>query len=191
VNSDLYNAITAGAACAAVAVALIAVWRQNRAVRRLTRQQLFLQMAAQWDSADLQRKRAQLARTLLVDRHTVELDDTVLVFFETLAYMTRRGMTDRDLVWTTFTVDVCSYWGAVAHYVRHVRERFSDPTLVVEMQWLRSSFRQKKERHRRGVSGSQIGVSDAAIEEFLRWESRRGDELIAAPTARIPTSHAS
>lgn len=186
-NSDFYAALTAWAACAAVAAAFVAVWRQNRAAKKLAGLQLFLQIAAQWDSADMQRKRAQLARTLLVDPKALELDDTVLVFVETLAHMTRRGLVDRELVWTTFEVDVSSYWAAVIHYVLYVRDRFSDPTLFEEMEALNKRLL-NKERRRHGATASTIGLADSAITDFLRWESRRGEELIQVPAPRIISS---
>src|SRR6266404_6616600 len=104
------DAITALATWAAVGGTLVAVWRQNRAAKVLARRQLFLQLAAQYDSEYFQQKRAALARKLSNDRTNLDLDDTVLVFFETMAHMEREGMIDSDLVKTTFVVDICSYW---------------------------------------------------------------------------------
>lgn len=184
-KGESYSAAAAWAAWAAVLAAFVAVWRQNRAAKRLVGVQLFLQIAAQWESVDFQRKRAQLARTLLADRQALEIDETALVFLETLAHMTGRGLLDRELVWNTFSFDVCSYWAAVIHYVRHVRERFSDPTLFEEMEALNKRFLDDGERLRHGETTSTIGLSDSAIGDFLLWESRRGEELVPAPTTRI------
>jgi hypothetical protein len=153
------------------------VWRQNRAAKQLASLQLFLQLAGQWDSWDMHRKRAQLARTLLADRKALRLDDTVLVFFETLAHMVRRDLVDHDLVWTTFWVDVCSYWAAVDHYVCHARREFSDPTLFEEIEWLNKWFMQE-DRRLHGASSSRIGVTESAVDHFLQWESCRGDDLV-------------
>jgi len=112
--------LTMLAAWVAVIAAFLAVGIQTSATRKLTKQQFFLQLYAQWESADMQQRRADLATVLLGSPATVEIDDSVFVFLETLAHCTRRGLVDQQLVWTTFSIDVSGYWPAVQDYVNHI-----------------------------------------------------------------------
>jgi hypothetical protein len=79
-----YTAIIAWGTWAAVACALFAVWWQIRASKQLTSLQLFLQLHAQYESTLMQEKRSQLAQNLLNNKQLLEVDDTILLFFETL-----------------------------------------------------------------------------------------------------------
>lgn len=172
VDASFYIAFTAWGTWVAISVTLFVVWRQIRASKQLASLQLFLQLAAQWDSADMQQKRARLARKLLDDPTAVDLDDTALVFLETLAHMVRRRLVDRDLVWTTFSIDVSSYWPVARHYVEHIRQAMSDPTLFEELETLSKSFA-TNDQVPRGASRSQIGFTPSALESFLEWEAAR------------------
>jgi hypothetical protein len=142
-DESFYIAFKAWGTWAAIGATLFVVWRQIRASKQVASLQLFLQLAAQWDSAVMQRKRARLARRLLADRAAVDLDDTVLVFLETLAHMVKRRLVDRDLVWTTFSIDVSSYWAVVRHYINHEREKTSDPTLFRGLENIEQIFRSR------------------------------------------------
>jgi hypothetical protein len=179
-DDKFYVAFTAWGTWAAVIIAFFIAWRQNHSAKQLTSFQLFLQLAAQWDSADMHQKRAQLARSLLANPKTLELDDTVLVFFETLAHMARRRLIDHDLVWTTFSVDLASYWAAIRHYAEHVRKEFTDPTLFEEMEALNKQFTEK-DRAKHGAPNTVIGMTEPAIRRFLEWEVRRGEPVASKP----------
>jgi len=170
-SDNFYIALTAWGIWASVAMALAALRKQIRAAKELTALQTFLQLAATWESDQMHRKRAQLARTLLANRHAMDLDDSVLVFFETLAHMIRRGIVDRELTWDTFRVDLCGYWSAVEHYARRVRIDLLDPLLFAGMEELSKEF--CSGRPRSSASKNGVMLTDSAIIHFLEWESRR------------------
>lgn len=165
-----WNAIAAIAACTAVLGTLFVMWRQNKATKLLMSRQLFLELAAEWDSSYMQQKRAQLAKTLLEKSDGLQLDDTVLIFFETLAHMERKGIIDPELVKTTFVVDISFYWLATRHYVFHIRDKLSEDRFFEEMAEL--SDRLYREYTALNPS-SKIG-HPSALRDFLEWEARRG-----------------
>lgn len=173
-DQSFYIAFTAWGTWVAISATFFVVWRQIRASKQLASIQLFLQLATQWDSANMQQKRARLARRLLADRAAVDLDDTALVFLETLAHMVKRGLVDRDLVWTTFSIDVSSYRAVVRHYIDYERKRKSDPTLFEELEALSQSFA-VHDQVSRGAGESQLGFTRSALESFLQWEACRGE----------------
>ncbi len=101
-QAQLYAAISAYGSWAAVGCALLIVWLQNRSAKRLIGLQLFIQIAAQYDSEDMHRIRAHLADRLLADNQTLELDTSLLVHFENVAILLRRGLLDKELVWNIY-----------------------------------------------------------------------------------------
>ena len=115
------NLVAALAAWAGVGCAFVVVWLQNRATRRLTCLQLFMQLAAQYDSTDMQRARAHLSQQLLDRPDSLDLNDTVLVFYENLAILHRKKFLDADLMFNTFSYDVRSYWLALQPYIQTIR----------------------------------------------------------------------
>ena len=123
----------------------------------------------------MQKRRAFLARKLLSDPNTLDIDDTLLVFLETLAHMTSRKLLDRDLVWNTFSIDVCSYWFALKHYVLQIRKDFSDPTWFEEIEALNNSILWK-DTPRHGAFDSQVGITHSAVERFLKLEAFRDQQ---------------
>ena len=123
----------------------------------------------------MQKIRGHLAKKLLSDPTTVDLEDSLLVFYENLAILTRRHLLDRELVWNTFAFDVRCYWPALRHYIRHNRSEFSDPTLFEEFERLNDYF--EHSRHSpMGTPISQSAVNSETIQRFLRYESLRGVE---------------
>jgi hypothetical protein len=168
-----YTAISAWAAWAAVACALLVVWLQNRAAKRLTCLQLFMQLAAQYDSVDMQKVRARLATKLLSDPSTLEIDDSLLVFYENVAILNRRKILDRELLINTFSIDVRSYWSALRHYVEHTRTVFDDPSFFSEFEKLNDYFVPWSQKM---APSSKVGVTLDAVKNFLRCEALRGGE---------------
>lgn len=169
-NSEV---IIAAGTCAAVLAAFLTVWWQIRTSRRLTSLQLFLQLIAQYESTFMHRKRASLAHTLLSDPKTLKLDDTVLMFFETLGHLNRRGFIDLDLVWNSFGVDVCYYWPALRHYVTHIRKGQDDITIFWEFEKMKKRLSIHKPW--KGPSPNSLATDPTSdkVEEFLQWETLR------------------
>jgi hypothetical protein len=165
---------------AAIVGAAVMLYFQNRSAQQLTFLQLFLELANRYDSDEMNRRRSRLASTLLINRESLEIDDTVLVFFENVAFMIKRHLLDRDLSWNTFGLDVCSYWSAVEHYVTHMRAVFNDPTLYSEFEWLnvymRDTYIHGSKLYPKGRN-TRAGIDPAAITAFLKMEERRYLEL--------------
>jgi hypothetical protein len=127
------------ATLAAIVAALAAIWSvntQNMVSRELATQQNFLQFYEQWESDGMQERRAHLAAELLENPTPENIDDSPLVFLETLSNATKRGLLDRELVWTTFYVDVTSYWAAAEPYIQKTRLREQCPCIFEELEAL-------------------------------------------------------
>ena len=173
-DEHFYTAATAWGIWASVVVAMAILHIQNRTTKELTGLQTFLQLSAMWEATQMQSKRAILARKLLANRNDLDLDDSVLIFFETLAHMVSRNAIDRDLVWNMFHIDLCCYWVSVRHFVLHVRKELSNPLLFAKMEELNNRFRNA------GIAIAEChcpqDLSDLSILHFLEWESRRDSD---------------
>jgi hypothetical protein len=153
-------------------VAIWAVATQNKISRELATQQNFLQFYEQWESDGMQERRARLAAELLRDSTPERIDDSPLVFLETLSNATKRGLVDRELVWTTFYVDVTSYWAAAKAYTRRTRFREQCPCIFEELEALSKQL-VDKEAQRRGQNVSLIRLDTASVRRFLELERKR------------------
>ena len=120
---------------------------------------------------DAAKARARLARKLLDNPNARDLDDTVLVFFENLAYLTRKRVIDPDMVYNVFSIDVCNYWIAVKSYVEGLRKEANDGTLCEEMEELSKVMQAHKWRGPGGLMSSP-GLRSGTF-RFLEWESSR------------------
>ncbi|HWA21844.1 MAG TPA: DUF4760 domain-containing protein [Caulobacterales bacterium] len=145
----------------------IIVGLQNQSAKRLTCLQIFVGVAAQYDAPDMQLCRASLARCLLADRNALEINDRLLVFYENIAILNRRHVLDEELLANTFAVDVCGYWYALEHYVRHVRDKFKDESLYIEFQRLKDRF------ERQTGYGFLRKQTEEETRTFLEMETRR------------------
>lgn len=170
----LYTAIAAIGSWAAVAAAFLIVMLQNLAAKRLTGLQLFIQVAAQYDSTEMQDQRSSLSRKLLDDPHAVDLNDSLLVFYENLAILIRRKLLDIELARNTFSIDVRSYWQALEHYVTYTRNTFKDPCFFEEFEWLATFFLEHERSDHSYTQISRVGLDADAVRAFLKHESLRG-----------------
>ena len=162
-----YAAVAAYGTWATVICALVIVWLQNRAAKRLTCLQLFVQLSSQYESADMKASRARLAGALIDNPATLEIDDSILSFFETVATLERKSLLEKDLIWSAFSVDVCCYWQALRHYVLEARENLGDKTLFEEFERLAGRFDSRSTRMAPHYRGSD------ALSRFLEFEKRR------------------
>ncbi|MEI6232183.1 MAG: hypothetical protein WCT04_03975 [Planctomycetota bacterium] len=167
--SDPINLLTMLGIWAGIFAALYAVWQQNKIAKELACVQLFLQLTQQYDSDDMQRKRAALADALLANPKAVEIDDTVLTFFENLAHLRRRGLLEDEMTWNFFSVDVIFFHAAADHYIASMRTKFNAQDLFVEFENLSRAWRSKLYQ--------SVAVNPTTTTEFLRWTARisRGD----------------
>ena len=184
---DFYVAFTAWRTWAAVACAIFAVLWQVRAAKQLTSLQLFVQMRGEYESSNMQVKRAKIAQKLLADPKSLEVDDSVLLFFETLGDLTHRNFLHKDLVWTTFGYDVCFYWPALRHYVCHVRSKMSDNTAFCEFEKLHKKLSRHKGWEKAAPSSAITAPTPDSIKEFLTWESLRSDASIISQRPQLPS----
>lgn len=171
---------TALAAWAAVGCALLVVWLQNRKAKQLACLQLFVQISAQYDSADMQQVRAELAAQLLADPKALDISDCLLVFYENVAILHRRELLDKELVRNTFSIDVVSYWKALKHYVDDSRKTWGKefgPDFYSEFERLAKVFLEETEGR---------PISDAAKIDFLKSEVKRGFRNLPGSTLSTP-----
>lgn len=155
---------------ATVAAAFAVILVQNRSAKKLTCLQLFLHVAAQYDSTEMNQRRSRLATQLLLESHPLEIDDTLLVFFENVALMLKKRLLDPDLVHNTFSFDVISYHAALETYVKATRQRFGDDTIYEHFDWLVCEM--KRVDDSRSDSTGLLGTHDSVM-SFLRMEKLR------------------
>lgn len=136
----------------------------------------------------MQARLAKLAQKLLSDPKTLEVDDSVLLFFETLGDLTHRKFLDKDLVWTTFGFDVCFYWYALRHYVQHTRHEVSDDTTFWEFEKLQKGLSRHKRWEKAAPSSAITSPTPDSLKEFLRWETLRGDVPITTQRPELPST---
>jgi hypothetical protein len=167
-----HEILTVILAFVATLAAIWAVTTQNMISRELATQQNFLQFYEQWESEGMQGRRARLAAELLRNSTPDNIDDSPLVFLETLSNATKRGLLDRELVWTTFYVDLTSYWAAAQPYVQESRSREQCPCIFEELEALSKQFATEEAR-RRGQEASLIGHDAESVRRFLELERKR------------------
>lgn len=166
--------LTAWASWVLIACTLFAVWRQSKVTRETASVQLFFNIANQYNTSEMKCLRRQFARTLLTPGNKTSLDESVLEFFETLSHLTRRGILDLRMVWSTFSIESRSYWFAAEPFVRTLRSRFNDPTLYEELEWLNRKM-VKMEIDRRRKTEAEVQVTQEQRDEFLRSEAEMSD----------------
>jgi hypothetical protein len=155
----------------ATIAAIWAVRTQNGVSRELATQQNFFLFYEQWESDGMQERRARLAAELLENSTPDTVDDSPLVFLETLSDAEKRGLLDRQLVFTTFYVDVTSYWAAAQHYAQSERSKEKCTCIFEELEHL--SQRLDQQARSEGQSESSIGHDTESVRRFLELERKR------------------
>jgi hypothetical protein len=159
------------AAIAGTFAAFWAVKTQNKVSRELATQQNFLLFYEQWESDGMQERRARFASELLENPTPENVDDSPLVFLETLSNAAKRGLLDRELVWTTFYIDVTSYWAAAQPYIQQNRLREQCSCIFEELEALSKQL--VAQAGTRGQNQSLIGTNKESVRRFLELERRR------------------
>ena len=146
--------------------------------------QLFMQIAAQYDSENMQKIRAALAAQLLNNSTTLDINDSLLVFYENIGLLERRKLLDSELMFNTFALDVCGYWSALQHYVKHVRDTFGvnvGIAFYVEFEQLSGRFAKKMQSRGSQLyskKSSKVSMIPENVKNFLQLEALRGGERI-------------
>jgi len=167
-------------AVTATFVAIAAVWCQNKASQDLAKKQNFFQFYQQWESEGMQERRARLAAALLENPNAELIDDSPLVFLETLADATDRDAVDFDLMWTTFYIDSASYWTAAQPYIDRGRRK-GCKCFFSKLGVLIPRLNQRAEQE--GENPSRVSDS-SSVHEFLEWERNRGLTRIEKPNIK-------
>jgi hypothetical protein len=140
--------VSAIAACIGVAVtsagvivALIFHIQNLRHARLSNSAKMVLELVDLFDSEEWLGHRSHFSKQLLEDRLLIDpcRDSPVLEFFEELAYMTRRGVLDKGMVWNSFFWLIERYYPAVTsppNLLQKARLDSHSVTLYRELIWL-------------------------------------------------------
>jgi hypothetical protein len=160
----------------AIVGAAFVLWRQNKKQKELTCLQLYLKLSSQYESPEMNIRRARLATKLLKDPETLDIDDTLLVFYENIGLMLERDLLDIDLVDNVFGYDVRHYWDLLKHYIEYARK--FDDTLYIYFEYLKNeTTKHAIKKYKKSLKYKNIlSISKT---DFLQFEIRR--ELEAKP----------
>lgn len=158
----------------AIIGAAFVLWRQNKKAKELTCLQLYLQLSAQYDSPEMNIRRARLAKKLLNNPEALDLDDSLLVFYENVGLMLERDLLDVDLVDNFFGYDIRHYWYSLEHYIKYARK--FDDTLYIYFEKLKN----KTTEH--AINKYKVGekyenILSISKDDFLESEIRREIEV--------------
>ena len=156
-----------------VIIALYAVWFQNRASNKLMRTQLALQFIDQYESKGMCGVRSEIARKLLNYPKCTKIDNTLLVFFEHLAFLYRTEQVDKKIIWNIFSYDIPHYRRVLAHYIE--KEQNIEPLLYEEFVNMSERILPEDEKKLKGLSylGTRFKpftVNKGTVLDFLKTE---------------------
>jgi [ribosomal protein S18]-alanine N-acetyltransferase len=124
------------------------------------------------------KKRANLARTLLLDptdfKQVGAEADYVLDYFEDLGILVGRDIVPDFFVWATSAYYVLRYWEATKGYLQWVRARDGDDTLFEDFEELYRRVRAYEEGRRKEA----FSISDAELTGFLMEEIEETDPVV-------------
>jgi len=167
-----HEVLTVIASWAGVIAAISLVVWQNKVARDTASQQNFMQFYQQWESDGMQERRARLAAALLANPVPKDLDDSPLVFLETLSKATSDESTDYDLVWTTFYYDLTNYWAAAKSYALETRKSEKCECIFEELEKMSKRFVEKPvSKHPKQQRSPE--EEQESVKRFLNWEVNR------------------
>ena len=146
---------------ALVIVTSIFIGWQIRASQKASSLQLFVQLTHKFEEPSMRHLRKEFAALLHSSLVNTNLkvdpihDETVLAFFENLAYFTHHGFLDVKIVWNYFVDDVCGYWNAAKPHIIAMRKNINDEELYIEMQWLNDGLTNLDAKRSKGKIWSQ------------------------------------
>jgi hypothetical protein len=164
-----YNAIMAWAAVAAALIAVITVWFESRRSRFSTGVDLILRLDNDFNSPHFKEIRKQAAVAFSSGDYSSGSNaiDSILNFFEGVAFFTKRGAVDKKTVWHFFFTYMYRFWHFADKYMK--KEREADPTLWTACIDLYSQLL-KIEKQDRQRLGGDINLSEEDLEKFLSEE---------------------
>lgn len=132
-------------------------------------------MSLAFETPDLLRRRRMSAMRLLDERNRDQIDlcdsESVLDFLEQVAFLTRRGVLDLEMVWNNFSWHIERYYQAATSptdLIAKARNKHDSPSLYIEIEWLREKLgdiRQETAGEARKV------LTPHQIKEFLIHET--------------------
>jgi hypothetical protein len=136
-------------------VAVDAVWR----------------LSDEWSADDMSEVRSSAAASLLAGR-TADDIDTVLRFFDRLAFLTHHGGFDDELIWHEFYWPLANYWFASEDYRVHVKP--DDAARWKDLDGLVQRMVAVEARHREKAA-TDVAPTKDQIREFLLAEVNAGE----------------
>lgn len=165
-----YNAIMAWAAVVAVLIAVITIWTESRRSRFSIGVDLILRLDNDFNSPHFKEIRKQVAVTCRSGDYSTGSNaiDSILDFFEGVAFFMKRGAVDKETVWHFFFTYMYRFWHFADKYIE--KEREVDPTLWTACIDLYSQLL-KIEKQERQRLGGNIDLSEEDLQKFLNEES--------------------
>jgi len=136
---------------------------------------MVLDLVGNFDSNDMRHHRRQFAKALLDHRDGIDpsKDIPALQFLEEVAYMTRRGVLDKGMVWNSFFWYLGYYYPAVTSgpdLLEEARRRTHCTALYREIAWLYKELCRVDAREEGALH--YVPPSDEDIRRFLQDESK-------------------
>ncbi|HDR9483228.1 TPA: hypothetical protein QDC20_000327 [Burkholderia aenigmatica] len=141
--------------------------------KRATGLQLFSQIVRDFQEPGMRSLRRAFATELLAARlheptRNPLTDESVLEFFENLAYLTRDRVLDRRIVWNYFSIAVEGYWHACRDFVFALRTAELDEDLYSDLEWLATEMASITLEHARRQALQSH--TPERVNEYLRSE---------------------
>jgi len=169
-----YSAIMALAAILGLIVTMIIFLCESRRARFSLGIDLILRLDNYFNSVDFRKKRNEAATALLSgdlssESQKVAVDD-VLNFFETVGFLTRRGIIDFEVVWCFFFYYMHRYKLCTEEYIETCRKE--DQTIWEDFIEVYERVKEVEKRECR-VSGKGLSFSGDVKRKFIENEAIR------------------
>lgn len=170
-----YTAITAWAAVIASLAAVFSIWVEGRRSRFVHGLDVLMRYTDIYDSEAFRAKRRAVAQALLSDeklpRNQAILDTAgadLLDHFQGLGMLLRRGVLDRDMVYSDYSTQVYYFYTALKPYIEREREASQEKEYWEDVDWL---YQQLVTVERAGKPGRRmVGATQEAVIAFLQEE---------------------
>lgn len=165
-----YNAIIAWAAVAATLIALITMLVESRRSRFSIGVDFILKLDSDFNSRDFKeiRKKAAIALSSRDLSKAGNEIDSIIDFFEGVAFYTKRGALDKETVWHFFFTYMYRFWHLSKDHLD--KERKTDQTLWADYIKLYCQLFEIEKKECRRL-GSNIDLTSEDLQKFLKEES--------------------
>jgi hypothetical protein len=170
-----WSAMAAITGMATAIVAVLALILQSRQTQLTLMDDFLWRLEERFNSQLMINKRQKAAAHLLnfLDNPETLPDEnydlnSVLDFFESLGYYTRRGVIDKDMAWNHFSYWIIPHWQVSKAYI--YQQRKWDPTVWHSFEKLAEELIHIDAR-RKHRSLTDVTPSESDIREFLEWEA--------------------